>query len=150
MQLAFVFYKYFPFGGLQRDFMRIALECQARGHAIRVYTPIWEGEVPAGFDVADAEHGLGAALAERAGLTAGHRGAQRWPVHRLDARRAWPQHHLGGWRRTPGRRGDWGRPRAGGTRGRTDRCRLGRAHHHREAARRWHRARHHLCVDRRL
>jgi UDP-glucose:(heptosyl)LPS alpha-1,3-glucosyltransferase len=26
MQLAFVLYKYFPFGGLQRDFMRIALE----------------------------------------------------------------------------------------------------------------------------
>jgi len=51
MQLAFVLYKYFPFGGLQRDFMRIALECQARGHAIRVYTPIWEGEVPDGFEV---------------------------------------------------------------------------------------------------
>ncbi len=51
MQLAFVLYKYFPFGGLQRDFMRIALECQQRGHAIRVYTPIWEGEVPPGFDV---------------------------------------------------------------------------------------------------
>ena len=51
MQLAFVLYKYFPFGGLQRDFMRIALECQQRGHAIRVYTPIWEGEVPAGFEV---------------------------------------------------------------------------------------------------
>ncbi|QKE64673.1 glycosyltransferase family 4 protein [Aquipseudomonas campi] len=51
MQLAFVLYKYFPYGGLQRDFLRIALECQARGHAIRVYTPIWEGEVPAGFDV---------------------------------------------------------------------------------------------------
>ena len=51
MQLAFILYKYFPFGGLQRDFMRIALECQARGHVIRVYTPIWEGEVPAGFEV---------------------------------------------------------------------------------------------------
>ncbi|SFD50221.1 UDP-glucose:(heptosyl)LPS alpha-1,3-glucosyltransferase [Pseudomonas citronellolis] len=51
MKLAFVLYKYFPFGGLQRDFMRIALECQKRGHAIRVYTPIWEGEVPPGFDV---------------------------------------------------------------------------------------------------
>lgn len=51
MQLAFILYKYFPFGGLQRDFMRIALECQRRGHAIRVYTPIWEGEVPAGFEV---------------------------------------------------------------------------------------------------
>ena len=51
MKLAFVLYKYFPFGGLQRDFMRIALECQKRGHSIRVYTPIWEGEVPPGFDV---------------------------------------------------------------------------------------------------
>jgi UDP-glucose:(heptosyl)LPS alpha-1,3-glucosyltransferase len=51
MQLAFILYKYFPYGGLQRDFMRIALECQQRGHAIRVYTPIWEGEVPAGFEV---------------------------------------------------------------------------------------------------
>ncbi|BAQ72200.1 MULTISPECIES: glycosyltransferase family 4 protein [Pseudomonas] len=51
MQLAFVLYKYFPFGGLQRDFMRIALECQRRGHQIRVYTLIWEGDVPPGFEV---------------------------------------------------------------------------------------------------
>ncbi|WP_462381081.1 glycosyltransferase family 4 protein [Pseudomonas sp. Marseille-QA0892] len=51
MQLAFILYKYFPFGGLQRDFLRIALECQARGHAIRVYTPIWDGERPEGFEV---------------------------------------------------------------------------------------------------
>ena len=51
MQLAFILYKYFPYGGLQRDFLRIALECQQRGHSIRVYTPIWEGEVPAGFEV---------------------------------------------------------------------------------------------------
>ena len=51
MRLAFVLYKYFPFGGLQRDFMRIALECQRRGYAIRVYAMIWEGEVPDGFEV---------------------------------------------------------------------------------------------------
>tara|TARA_R110000737_G_scaffold83629_5_gene116083 strand:+ start:1302 stop:2423 length:1122 start_codon:yes stop_codon:yes gene_type:complete len=51
MQLAFVLYKYFPFGGLQRDFMRIAQVCQARGHSIRVYTLIWEGDVPSGFEV---------------------------------------------------------------------------------------------------
>ncbi len=51
MQLAFVLYKYFPFGGLQRDFMRIALECQSRGHSIRVYTLIWEGDIPPGFEV---------------------------------------------------------------------------------------------------
>ena len=51
MQLAFILYKYFPFGGLQRDFLRIALECQQRGHQIRVYTLIWEGDIPPGFDV---------------------------------------------------------------------------------------------------
>lgn len=51
MQLAFVLYKYFPFGGLQRDFMRIARVCQDQGHAIRVYTLIWEGAVPEGFEV---------------------------------------------------------------------------------------------------
>jgi len=51
MQLAFVLYKYFPFGGLQRDFMRIAQVCQSRGHRIRVYTLIWDGPVPAGFEV---------------------------------------------------------------------------------------------------
>lgn len=51
MQLAFCLYKYFPFGGLQRDFLRIALACQARGHAVRVYALEWDGEVPAGFEI---------------------------------------------------------------------------------------------------
>ena len=51
MQLAFALYKYFPFGGLQRDFLRIALACQARGHAIRVYVLEWSGEIPTGFEV---------------------------------------------------------------------------------------------------
>lgn len=51
MRLAFTLFKYFPFGGLQRDFLRIALACQARGHAVRVYTLQWEGDIPAGFEV---------------------------------------------------------------------------------------------------
>lgn len=51
MQLAFCLYKYFPFGGLQRDFLRIALACRQRGHDIRVYVLEWDGEVPSGFDV---------------------------------------------------------------------------------------------------
>ncbi len=51
MQLAFALYKYFPFGGLQRDFLRIALACQTRGHAIRVYVLEWSGEIPTGFEV---------------------------------------------------------------------------------------------------
>ena len=49
--LAFCLYKYFPFGGLQRDFIRIAQECQRRGFSIRVYTLLWQGTVPAGFEV---------------------------------------------------------------------------------------------------
>lgn len=51
MKLAFCLYKYFPYGGLQRDFLRIARCCQAAGHQIRVYTLLWNGDVPAGFDV---------------------------------------------------------------------------------------------------
>ncbi|MDR3087914.1 MAG: glycosyltransferase family 4 protein [Azoarcus sp.] len=51
MRLAFCLYKYFPFGGLQRDFMRIARVCQTRGHDIRVYTLEWRGEVPPGFEL---------------------------------------------------------------------------------------------------
>lgn len=51
MILAFALYKYFPFGGLQRDFLRIALECQKRGHSIRVYTYSWQGDIPSGFDI---------------------------------------------------------------------------------------------------
>ena len=38
MIVAFCLYKYFPFGGLQRDFMRIASTVAARGHHVRVYT----------------------------------------------------------------------------------------------------------------
>lgn len=49
--LAFILYKYFPFGGLQRDFLRIALTCQRRGAGIRVYTLAWQGDLPAGFDL---------------------------------------------------------------------------------------------------
>lgn len=51
MNIAFLLFKYFPYGGLQRDFLRIAQECQRRGHSIKVYTLSWEGPVPAGFDV---------------------------------------------------------------------------------------------------
>jgi UDP-glucose:(heptosyl)LPS alpha-1,3-glucosyltransferase len=51
MQIAYCLYKYFAFGGLQRDFLRIALATQARGHAVRVYTLEWSGEIPQGFEV---------------------------------------------------------------------------------------------------
>ena len=51
MKLAFCLNYYFPFGGLQRDFLRIARVCQSRGHSITVYTMHWEGERPEGFSI---------------------------------------------------------------------------------------------------
>lgn len=51
MKLAFALFKYFPYGGLERDFLRIAKQCQSRGHEISVYSFIWEGDVPEGFDL---------------------------------------------------------------------------------------------------
>ena len=46
MILAFCLYKYFLFGGLQRDFIKIAYESYRRGIRIRVYTLSWQGDVP--------------------------------------------------------------------------------------------------------
>ncbi len=51
MKLAFCIFKYFPYGGLQGDFLRIATECLRRGHEVIVYTCSWDGAVPEGFDV---------------------------------------------------------------------------------------------------
>ncbi|MCB0720254.1 MAG: glycosyltransferase family 4 protein, partial [Bacteroidetes bacterium] len=51
MKFAFCLYKYFPYGGLQRDFIRIARECQRRGHTVKVYVLTWHGEVPDDIDV---------------------------------------------------------------------------------------------------
>jgi UDP-glucose:(heptosyl)LPS alpha-1,3-glucosyltransferase len=44
VKLAFCLFKYFPFGGLQRDFLSIAKECVSRGHEVDVFTMAWEGE----------------------------------------------------------------------------------------------------------
>lgn len=46
MKLSFLIYAYFPFGGQQRDFLRIVTECLQRGHTIDVYTRSWQGDVP--------------------------------------------------------------------------------------------------------
>ena len=51
MKLAFCLYKYFPYGGLQRDFLRIAMICKSRGHQIQVFTLSWQGDRPEGFDI---------------------------------------------------------------------------------------------------
>lgn len=51
MRLCFLIYHYFPFGGQQRDFFRIAEACRARGHELEVYALRWQGPMPDGFNV---------------------------------------------------------------------------------------------------
>lgn len=51
MTLAFLFYSYFPYGGQQRDFVRVLRECLQRGHQITVYTMKWQGERPEGVNI---------------------------------------------------------------------------------------------------
>jgi UDP-glucose:(heptosyl)LPS alpha-1,3-glucosyltransferase len=49
MKLAFCLFKYFPYGGLQRDFLRIAHTLVHRGHTVHVYTMEWMGEKDPGL-----------------------------------------------------------------------------------------------------
>lgn len=64
MTLAFLVYHYFPHGGQQRDFMKVALRCCEAGYQVRVYCLAWEGEVPPQFELhivpvkAMSRHGL--------------------------------------------------------------------------------------------
>jgi UDP-glucose:(heptosyl)LPS alpha-1,3-glucosyltransferase len=48
MRICFLIYSYFPFGGQQRDFMRVVQECRKRGHDVDVFAFRWQGEVPEG------------------------------------------------------------------------------------------------------
>ena len=51
MQIGFCLYKYFPFGGLQRDFLAVANECYRRGHKVSAYVLQWNGQKPDWLDV---------------------------------------------------------------------------------------------------
>lgn len=51
MKFAFCLFKYFPYGGLQRDFLQIAEACLFRGHEIDVYTSSWSGDRPDSFNI---------------------------------------------------------------------------------------------------
>ncbi len=51
LKLAFCLFKYFPFGGLQVNFINIAKECMNRGHKVVAYTISWEGERPEGLEI---------------------------------------------------------------------------------------------------
>ena len=51
MTLAFLIYKYFPYGGLQRDLARMLALLQGRGHQCRVYCTSWQGNELPGVDL---------------------------------------------------------------------------------------------------
>jgi len=51
MKLAFCLFYYFPYGGQQRDFLKIAEICAQRGHSIHVFVMDLNGELPPDFKV---------------------------------------------------------------------------------------------------
>jgi UDP-glucose:(heptosyl)LPS alpha-1,3-glucosyltransferase len=46
LKFAFLIFKYFPYGGVQRDMLRIANALTEKGHQVDIFTMSWEGEVP--------------------------------------------------------------------------------------------------------
>lgn len=52
MKLGFLLFEYFPFGGLQRDCLKIAELCAARGHDVMIFTRAWDGDKPTTVRVA--------------------------------------------------------------------------------------------------
>ncbi len=51
MQIAFALYDYYPFGGLQKDCLSVALEADRRGHEVHVFTRSWKGARPEGLGI---------------------------------------------------------------------------------------------------
>ncbi len=51
MKFLLVLYKYFPYGGLQKDTLRFAQEGRRRGHQMTIACTSWEGERFEGVDV---------------------------------------------------------------------------------------------------
>jgi len=50
LHLGFLLFEYFPYGGLQRDCLKTAQVCAARGHRVTLYTRDWEGPKPEGIE----------------------------------------------------------------------------------------------------
>lgn len=46
MKLLFCLFNYSPYGGLERDFLRVVNTALSRGHQIKILTQSWEGEIP--------------------------------------------------------------------------------------------------------
>ncbi len=73
MKIAMTLFKYFPFGGLQRDFMRMADECVKRGHQVTTFAGAWQGDKPDWLDLriipleSRSNHGKGREFEKRFG-----------------------------------------------------------------------------------
>lgn len=48
LKFAFLIFKYFPFGGMQRDMLRIARKVASGGHQVEIFTISWNGDLPDG------------------------------------------------------------------------------------------------------
>ncbi len=51
MKLAFVAFRYFPYGGLERDMLAMARTCLKRGHDVLICVGHWEGRKPDDLNV---------------------------------------------------------------------------------------------------
>ena len=51
LHLAFSLFEYVPFGGMQKDLLRVARECLSRGHLVEIYAGLWEGKRPSDIKV---------------------------------------------------------------------------------------------------
>ncbi len=92
MRLAFCLYKYFPFGGMQRNFLRIARACLARGHSVRVYVLDWQGDQADDIEIV---HVPVKALSN----TRRYKKFSRWLAHDLNKR---PVDRVVGFNKMPG------------------------------------------------
>jgi UDP-glucose:(heptosyl)LPS alpha-1,3-glucosyltransferase len=68
MKLGFLLFDYFPYGGLQRDCLKIARLCAQRGHDVTLFTRTWQGERPRELRLS---HSAGMASATWAGTAPG-------------------------------------------------------------------------------
>jgi len=51
LKFALIIFKYFPYGGMQRDMMRTANELVKRGHAVEIFAMSWDGKKPQNITV---------------------------------------------------------------------------------------------------
>ena len=55
MHLVFSLFRYFPYGGLQRDFRKLAMEAMGRGHRVTALVMDWQGPRIAGVNLLEAK-----------------------------------------------------------------------------------------------